>query len=233
MRKFRTQPIPLPKSAIFFALSIISGLFIGVSAQATVDKAVATVSDGVRTELITLSDLRWQLALQPGTSLRPITTADLNTALRLVIDQRIFALEAKRLPSNPVTEAEIDAKIKDIMARFSTAAEFESRLRVVGFTSIRDDNFERIIADRVAIDKYLDFRFRSFVVITPEDEERYFREVYAPDFRRRYPGLLMPTLQDKRAEINRQLTEDRISAEMLAFLDAARQRVTIVYLSEV
>ena len=35
-------------------------------AQTVVDKTVATVSDGVRTELITYSDLLWQLALQTG-----------------------------------------------------------------------------------------------------------------------------------------------------------------------
>jgi hypothetical protein len=54
------------------------------------------------------------------------------------------------------------------------------------------------MGQRVAIDKYLDFRFRSFAVITPEDEAKYYREVYVPEFRRRFPGLLMPNLDEKR-----------------------------------
>jgi len=35
-------------------------------AQQVVDKMVATINGGVRTELITYSDLMWQLALQPA-----------------------------------------------------------------------------------------------------------------------------------------------------------------------
>src|SRR4030095_6977117 len=99
-----------------------------VSAQKIVDKTVATVSDGFQTELITLSDLRWQLALQPGTNLVPAGSDDLNAALRSLIDQRIFALEAKRLPRNPASEKEVADEIKTIISRFPTAGQFETRL---------------------------------------------------------------------------------------------------------
>ena len=103
----------------------------------------------------------------------------------------------------------------------------------VGFSSVKDPNFERIIADRVAIEKYLDFRFRSFIVITPDDEAKYYRDVFVPDFRRKYPGLLMPTLDEKRAEINKTLTEDKIAANIESFLDEAKRRAEIVILNEV
>ena len=77
---------------------IFIGLFFNIRAQNVVDKTVATVSDGIRTELITYSDLRWQLALQPNVELSPPSSEDLNNALQLLINQRIFALEADRLP---------------------------------------------------------------------------------------------------------------------------------------
>ena len=50
---------------------------------------VATVNAGVRTDLITYSDLVWQLALQPDTPIVSPNTQDLNRALRLVIDQEL------------------------------------------------------------------------------------------------------------------------------------------------
>jgi hypothetical protein len=131
----------------------------GIS-QKIVDKTVATVSDGIRTELITLSDLKWQLALQPGTTLKPASSEDLNAALNRLIDQRIFALEAKRLPRNAAEKSEVSNAIKEIISRFPTANEFEARLREVGFTSVNDESFQAIIADRIAIEKYLAFRFR-------------------------------------------------------------------------
>lgn len=222
----------------FFYLSlIISTLFIfgaQIKAQTIVDKTVATVGDGVGTpELITYSDLLWQLALQPNAPLDPPTSEDLNRALQLQINQRLFALEAKRLPSGEVTEAEIDAKIKDVLAIFPSTAEFERRLRLVGFDSVRDENFLEMMRQRVAIEKYLDFRFRSFIVVTEEDERKYFSEVYTPEFRRRYPERLLPAFEEVRVAVNQSLTEDRIAQEIERFLDESKRRAEIVTLSEV
>lgn len=204
-----------------------------VSAQETVDKVVATVNDGVKTELITLSDLKWQLAMQPGTPITPPGSDDLNRALRLLIDQRLFALEAERLPANPPTEKEVADEIAKLLSYFPSTSEFENRLRIVGFQSVRDDNFEKIIERRVAINKYLDFRFRSFIVVTPEDEELYYQDIFVPEFRSKHPGVLLPTLDEKRGEIRDILTEDRVAAAIEAFLDDAKRRAEIVILSEV
>jgi hypothetical protein len=203
-----------------------------VRGQQTVDRSVATISDGVRTEIITYSDLLWQLALQPGVAIDNPSQDDLNRALQLLINQRLFGLEAERVPQAAPSDKEIADEITDILSHFSSPAEFERRLTRVGFSSIKDDNFERIIAQRVAIKKYLDFRFRSFVVITPADEEKYYREVFVPDFRRRYPGLLMPTLDEKRADIRSTLTEERVETQIQTFLDEAKRRDEIVILSE-
>lgn len=203
-------------------------------AQEIVDRTVATVDDSVgQPELITYSDLLWQLALQPGVSITPPTSEDLNRALQILINQRLIALEAERLPRAEPTEAEIDAKIKDVLAGFSTTAEFERRLRQVGFDSVKDDNFVRMMAQRVKIEKYLDFRFRSFVVITPDAEADYYRDVFLPDFRRRFPGVTPPTFEEKRGEINQILTEEKIAQDIETFLDESKRRAEIVILSEV
>lgn len=211
----------------------VAALSAETSAQETVDKTVATVSDGVRTELITYSDLVWQLALQPNASITPPSSEDLNRTLQLIINQRLFALEAQRLPRLAPTDAEIAEKIRDVLAVFPSTAEFERRLKQVGFDSIKDDNFERIMAQRVAIDKYLEFRFRAFAVITPEDEAKYYRETFVPDFRRRFPGLLTPNLEEKREEIRQILIEEKVAANIEEFLDDAKRRAEIIVLSEV
>lgn len=202
-------------------------------AQETVDKTVATVSDGVRIELITYSDLLWQLALQPDAPIEPPRSEDLKATLQTLIDQRLIALEAQRLPSIEPDEDEVNKEIKRVLESFSSPAEFEKRLRAVGFNSTSDDNFKRIMEQRVAIEKYLDFRFRSFVVVTPDEERRYYNEVYAPDFRKKNPGLLMPTLSEIREQINKILTEEKISEDIQKFLDDAKRRAEIEILFEV
>lgn len=223
---------------IFFVFSLIFAVFAvsasKTNAQTIVDKTVATIGDGVGDpELITYSDLLWALAMQPNISINPPSSEDLNRALQLTINQRLFALEAERIPRTAPTQEETDAEIKDVLAQFSSTADFESRLRLVGFSSVKDENFQRIMEQRVAIKKYLDFRFRSFVVITPEDETKYYRETYVPEFRRRNPGLLMPTLDEKRKEINSFLTEEKVEAEIDRFLDFAKRRNEVIILSAV
>src|ERR1041384_8819190 len=80
-------------------LLVVGFVAIQCSAQQVVDKMVATVNAGVKTDLITYSDLLWQLALQPRTVLDNPTSEDLNRALRLLIDQRLILQEAEKLPT--------------------------------------------------------------------------------------------------------------------------------------
>lgn len=219
-------------SAIF-AVAFFFGTSVFVAAQVVVDKTVATVSDGVKTELITYSDLLWQLALRPGIALTPPSSENLNIALQLIINQRLIALESERLPRSAPDETEIKAEIARVLALFPSTAEFENRLRIVGFKSVQDDNFREMMEQRVAIEKYIEFRFRAFAVITPEDEAKYYREIYVPDFRRKNPGLIMPTLDEKREAIRNIMVEDKVAMEIERFLDDAKSRAEIIILYEV
>jgi hypothetical protein len=201
--------------------------------QEVVDKTVATVSDGARTQLITYSDLMWQLALQPGVQLDSPRSEDLNRALETIINQRIFALEAKRLPQSIPSEKEIAAKIIETLAFFPSPSVFASRLKQVGFDSVKDPAFEDLIAQRLSIDKYVTFRFGSFVVVTPEEDAKYYRDTYVPDFRRRFPGVVVPSFEDTRKEIREILEAQKIATSIERFLDEAKRRVRIEILIDV
>ena len=220
-------------TAVFLTAAAVLAFAADVHPQIGVDRTVATVSDGVRTELITRSDLLWQLALQPGVPIEPPRQEDLRRALQLQIDQRIFALEAQRLPRAAPTEKDVADEIAELLKFFPSTADFERRLRAVGFDSVRDDNFEAIIAQRIAIERYLDFRFRSFVVITAEDEAAYYRDTWVPEFRRRNPNAIVPELARVRADVVGQLTEERVARSIEQFLEEAKRRVTVTILHEV
>ncbi len=209
----------------------MAALPLSVTAQQVVDKTVATVTSGSRTELITYSDLVWQLALQPGIQIDPPRSEDLNRALQTVIDQRLFAIEAERLPRTAPTDKEITAEIGRLIR--PSAAVFEARLKQVGFDSVQDPAFQRLISKRLAIEKYIDFRFRSFVVVSVDEEQRYYRDVFVLDFRRRFPGLLMPTMDEKRREIHDMLENEKIAAAIERFLEEAKRRSVVEVLIEV
>ena len=194
---------------------------------------VATVNGGVRTDLITYSDLLWQLALQPDTPLSRPSSENLNAALQRLISQRLILQEADRLPTIAPTDKEIKDAIEELMKQFPSPAEFVRRLQQVGFTSQEDEAFREIVRQRVAIEKYLDFRFRAFIVITPNEVADYYRDVYVPRLRRQQPGRIVPTLEQARAGIEQTLTESKVESDMDAFLDAARDRAEIVILNPV
>jgi hypothetical protein len=199
-------------------------------AQRVVDKMVATVNAGVSTDLITYSDLMWQLALQPNTQLDNPSSEDLNRALRLLIDQRLILQEAEKIPTIVPTSREISDGRDELARNFPSPLGFQQRLQRVGLTS---EKLDEIIEQRLKMEKYLDFRFRNFVVISQKEIADYYRDVYVPRFRAQLPGRIVPTLEQARAEIEKTLMEAKIESEIDSFLDTARQRAEIVMLSSV
>lgn len=203
-----------------------------VQAQEVVDRMVATVNSGVRSEpdLITYTDLLWQMALQPNTPIERPSSQNLNRALRLLIDQRLILQEAEKLPTITPTAEEIKNARDELVKAFATPAEFQERLRRVGLTS---EKLDEILDQRLKIEKYLDFRFRNFVVITQSEIVDYYEAVYVPRLRARSPGQIVPTIEESQDEIERILTEAKIETDMDAFLDSARERAEIVVLHSV
>lgn len=206
-----------------------------VRGQQVVDKMVATVNAGVlpdcrQTCLITYSDLLWQLALQPNTPLENPASVDLNGALRLVTDQRLILQEAEKLPSIAPTSEEVRSARTELIKAFPSPSEFQQRLLVVGLTA---EKLDEILEQRVRIEKYLDFRFRNFVVITQKEIADYYRDVYVPRLKARAPGQIVPTLEEARGEIERTLTEAKIESDTDSFLDNARERAEIIILNPV
>ena len=200
------------------------------AAQRVVDKMVATVNAGVSTDLITYSDLMWQLALQPNTQLDNPTSDDLNRSLRLLIDQRLILQEAEKIPTIVPTPKEISDARDELARNFPSPLEFQQRLQRVGLTS---EKLDEIVEQRLKMEKYLDFRFRNFVVISQKEIADYYRDVYVPRFRTQFAGRIVPTLEQVRAEIEQTLTETKIGSEIDTFLDRARERAEIVMLSSV
>jgi parvulin-like peptidyl-prolyl isomerase len=200
------------------------------SAQQVVDKMVATVNAGVRTDLITYSDLLWQLALQPNTVLDNPTSADLNRALRLLIDQHLILQEAEKLPTIVPTQKEVSDARDELARNFASPLEFQQRLQRVGLTTERLDD---IVEQRLKMEKYLDFRFRNFVVISQKEIADYYRQTYVPRFQSRFPGRIVPALEQSRDEIEQTLKEAKIESDTDAFLDTARERAEIVMLNAV
>lgn len=207
-------------------------------AQTIVDKMVASVTNGSRAtpDLITYSDLVWQLALEPS---RPLnekpSSADLNHALRLLEDQVLILQEARKLPTADTDQGRqefedaVEKKRNELAQEFGSAAQLQERMAQVGLSS---DQLNAILRDRVTVEKYLDFRFRAFVLISPKEiTDRYNQEYVSL----RNSGKIVPTLDQAHNRIEQELIEEKIASEIDTFVDSLREQpgTEIVILSPV
>ncbi len=190
-----------------------------IQAQVIADKTVASVTNGSRStpDLITYSDLVWQLALEPKTpfSDKP-SSENLNRALRLLEDQVLVLQEARKLPTAEppdVINAEVSKRRDELAKLMGSEANLRERMARVGLSS---EQLDSMLRDRVMVDKYFDFRFRAFVVIGQKEITDRYNETYG---RLRNSGRIVPTLEEKRSEIEEALRVEKIAAEIDAFVD--------------
>src|ERR1044072_602649 len=191
-----------------------------------VDRMVAIVNGS---ELITYSDLLWQLALQPNVPIDNPRREELERALELLIDQRVVTQEADKLPHVHATEEEMRKAETELINRFPSQAEFQRRLERVGLTAAQ---LREIIHERIDMEKYLDFRFRSFTVVTPQEVEAFYKDVYVPRHRRMRPGVVVPELKTVYNELQSEIIEPKIESDTDDFLEAARAAAHIPILDE-
>jgi hypothetical protein len=221
-----------------FLLTAHCSLLTSASAQVIADKTVASVTNGSRAtpDLITYSDLVWQLAIEPATPFAEKPSSEnLNRALRELEDQVLVLQEARKLPSAETPEARKDRdeevkKRRDELAQMlGSEARLRERMTRVGLTS---EQLDSLLRDRVMVDKYFDFRFRAFVVIPDKELTDRYNETYGPA---RNSGRIVPTFDEVRSRIYDELRNAKIAAEIDAFVDNLRDQpgTEIVVLSPV
>ena len=235
MKKYNSPTIL--KLLIFpvFTFLCCGAFVLRVEAQAKTQREIAVITDATGNKrVIRYADLLIKLALEPAVPLDSPPGEDLKRALQSMIDLVLISLELEsvKVPCSLSNETDTKGEVQRIAKLFSSFEEFENRLRAVGFHSARDYRFEQLMGGLAVITKYLNIRFRAFIIIPAEDELKYYREIFAPDFRRKNPGILLPELQQTRPQIRQILIEQRAQSEIKRFLERARRQVRIEILSE-
>jgi len=213
-----------------FILALCTLLFAPCSnalAQTIVDKTVASVTNGARAtpDLITHSDLVWQLALEPERALAdPPSSKDLNEALKTLEDQLLIVQEARKLPIAETAEGHKDFEkavtdmLNDLVRRFGSRERLQERMNHVGLTS---EQLDAILRDRVTIERYLDFRFRAFAIATPKEISDRYQKLYGAA---RNSGKIVPTLDEARDRLEEEVKNEKIAVEIDNFVDSLRDQ---------
>lgn len=195
--------------------------------QQTVDQILTLVNDDV----ITRIDLLWSIALDPQapSPVGPVGSDLLSRKLDVMIDERLISQEAARLPTTDITRDEIEKKRSDLIKSFKSEAQFRERAGSVGLTPQKIDE---LLRQRILIERYVDFRFRSFVVVTEQEIKRFYDDKLAPQVRE--AGQVPPPVEDQKTRdaIISILKQEKINAELDKWLTSARQRADVVQLAE-
>lgn len=198
-----------------------------VPAQQTIDQILTLVND----DLITRIDLLWSIAMDPQapSPVGPVGSDLLARKLDVMIDERLIGQEAARVPTTEITQDEIDKKRSELIRSFKSEAQFRERAGSVGLTPQKIDE---LIRQRILIERFVDFRFRSFVVVSEQEIKRYYDETLAPKVRA--GGQVPPPLQtpEVRDGIIANLKVEKVDAEINRWLASARQRADVVQLAE-
>ena len=209
-----------------FILTTLAIICFGLASEATAqvipDKMVASVTNGSQAtpDIITYSDLVWQLALEPNrpSPARP-SAEELKQALDTLIQQTLVLQEARKLPLAQTPEAQKDfedkvqARLRELIQHFGSRERMEERMKLVGLTS---EQLDQIMRDRQTMESYVDFRFRAFAVVSTKEIAERYEKLYGPQ---RGSGRIVKTLDQARDEIEHDLTEEKIQKEIDNFID--------------
>lgn len=218
---------PVSARAGAVAICLMALIAPGVCAQQTVDQILTLVNDDV----ITRIDLLWSIAMDPQapSPVGPVGSDLLGRKLDVMIDERLIAQESTRVPTAEITQDEINKKRTELIKSFQSEAQFRERVGSVGLTPRKIDE---LIRQRILIDRFVDFRFRSFVVVTEQEIKRYYDETLAPKVRA--GGQVPPPLEtpEIRDGIIANLKVEKVDAEINKWLASARQRADVVQLAD-
>ncbi len=192
-----------------------------------VDRIAVTIGD----QIITSSDIR--LAIR--------TAAFLNG------DQPIFTPEARREAAGRLTEQTLlrqemmigrfptpDAKDVDAMLssvkqqRFKDEADYRAALNKYEIT---EEELKQQLQWQIRLLRFVDFRFAPALQLSSKDLREYYDKDFLPRWRAK-TSAAPPTLEESRAEIERDVNAKKANDALEQWLKAARDRTHVQYHEE-
>jgi len=180
-----------------------------------IDRTLALVGN----QVITLSDVQTAIALGLIEGPHPSKTMEDGT-MRLI--ERLLVLrEVQRYAPPEPPDADIDARLAAVRARFDTPARYQAALDAGGFT---DDTVRSWVRDDLRIAAYLAQRFTA-ANVPGDDEVKAYYASHRDEFD---PARV--TLEDATSAIRERLTAERRTALIDDWIADLRRRTPVVEL---
>lgn len=195
-----------------------------VSAQRVrLDAFAARVNGNVILE----SDVEFELVvmrMDPETRKLPVPGREI--ILERLIDRELLLDQARKFITKQITEADVTARMDELDSKYGGSG---TRRQFLADAGISEEFWRIRIRNLVLLEKYIDQRFRAFVRISREDEDRYIRENAARldlgEFED--PVAAVPDNHALRTVIRQLLTETEVNERIEELLQEQRTSADI------
>lgn len=179
---------------------------------AVVDRSVITVS-----EVSQMAETRFfpRAAGQSDDDYR-------HDVLNSLIAQALRYRDVERFGAQDIPKDSIEARLREIEARFPTPADFTAALERAHLTL---DDFRGLIKRQLQLEAYIQERFAPQVFIANDDIAAYYNGPWTQQ--RRARGLPVPPLADVREEIRTLLRSERLGQEIDKWTSDLRLRANV------
>lgn len=185
--------------------------------ETTVDRIAALVAG----EIVTLSEIEWLILF------RGFTVPDhederrkfYGWILNRIVEQKLVAREAVRTPGIEIGRQDVEKRLQAFRSRFADEGGFQ---RWLSATGMEQPELRAIVRRQVSVQKFLELRFRPFIIVLPDEVESYYLERLAADLTER--GQPVPDLRVVEESIRQILVQERTSEEMDRWLRQERLR---------
>ncbi len=193
-----------------------------------IDRLMAVVDH----QIITLGDVQQELDLQdldPELSGSLAATAGEKSRLRRemvlqhLIEQTLIHQQVELFPGIEVSDKEVDAQLSQMQRQFTGPGTWEEALaaRRVSVEMVR-----KRIRWQLEVMKFIDYRFRQFVVVDSSEVENYYNNQFLPDLRKR--GVQeQPPLDSVSDKIREILVEEKLNVQVEEWLGSLRAAASI------
>jgi hypothetical protein len=174
--------------------------------SATIDRIAAVIERQVITvsEISQLVELRFfpRTANQSEDDYR-------HAVLESLIAQALRYRDVERFGAADIPKDSIETRLREIVARFPTPADFDAALKRSELTI---DEFRALIKRQLQVEAYIQERFAPLIFVSSDEIEAEYRGRWSQQRRQR--GLPIPPLAGVTDEIRTLLRADRLQTEV-------------------
>ncbi len=127
--------------------------------------------------------------------------------LNRLIDLELMRQELTNFAAIKADESEIEPRMQDLRNKYAEIGGLPALLRDLG---LQESELRSYIDLQISIEKFIQFRFRPFVTVSPEEILAYYRQKLVPQLEKS-SGARVPDLEEVTSQIEEILAQEKVN----------------------